>query len=327
MDVETGGVFSVVRFQPEGPSASAWRPAPALVRAVRGDYLGMFAERGPGWFTAQYCGISDGRRAQLRLETLERGYTHFVVTYAFEFSGHDSRDHFDFGHNPERFRTCLNEILADHLVPVTMVVLEETFGREPSRAQVEPVWRQIVDVVGCDRMPVQVMGWEWDDFVRPADRRDLVVMAHEACPDTYLGVHFTPDRWAGSPSRDGDSGADDESPWEREGQYWRDMQTVGVDALFFQSGERGEPGFTERLREIADRLQGRHAAYPRLSIDLVAMEYCDPHNQSGLTETECRAMGQRALTIPGVVGFLNGGPGTATTPCPFPCRPDLRDEP
>ena len=294
-------------------SPPAWRPSPERIRAIRGDYLGMFAEtvtRGSrGWFTAQYCGESPDRRTEIRRETNARSYTHLLVTYALTYPGYLP---FNLASEPERFRDCLNELFADALVPVVIVVQSEAFGFEPTRVRVEPVWNQLVSIVGCDRMPVQIMGWEWNDFVTLQDQRALTQLARQTCPAAYLGVHFTPDRWAASPPRINDPGASND-PWNgSEADYWHDMQALGVNALFFQSGDRSRdlPAFRGRLGELSRRLRGTidvPPAYTGLTLDLVAMEYCDPHNESGLTEQTCRDMGVMALGVPGVTGFLNGG--------------------
>lgn len=287
-----------------------------------GDYLGMRAEAHPGrgnpggYFTAQYCGVDAARRAHLLTETRMRGYTHFWLSYALRYPGYPE---FNLLGQPAAFNTCVDEVWAAGLTPIVTVVMEEAVGREPTRARMEPAWAALVAHVGCDRLPVQVMGWEWNDFVRPRDQRDLTAMAHDACPGAYLGVHFTPDRWAASPPRGGDPGASDD-PWGWEGPYWADMQALGVRALFFQSGARGDdlPEFQDRLAVLTERLTGRHSGYPGLRIDLVATEYCDPHNESGRTEAGCREMGRLALTVPGVVGFLNGGPAQPLPPIPTP---------
>lgn len=294
-------------------TAPTWRPTPEQARAIRGDFLGMFAETGTGWFTAQYCGASDARRESIRRETLARGYTHLLVAYSFRYRDYPA---FDLSGQPEQFRRCLDELFANRLIPVVPVVDEWIHGREPKRARIEATWARIIASVGCDRLPVVFAGWEWNDFVRLEDQRDIAWYVAQSCQNSYAGLHFTPDRWAGSPPRATDPGGPD--PWnESESGFWRDMAALGIDALFFQSGDRDDlAAYRARLNELAVRLNGKaepgySAPYPPLGIDLVAFEFCDPHNpqgRSGRSEAFCRRMGGEALRVPGVSGVMNGSP-------------------
>jgi hypothetical protein len=293
-------------------SARSWRPTREEVRRFRGDYLGMFADAGDGWFTAQYCGQDPAKRQAIRHETRARGYTHLLITWALRY-----RDYpvFNWADEPERFKSCLDELLADRLIPVVAVSQSEEVGVRPAPDRVRDTWRRIVAVIGCDRVPAQIHGWEWNDAMTLESMRAVSAMAVETCPDAYHLLHFAPDRWAASPLFPGDQGGSD--PWGgSESRFWHDMQRIGVDGLFFQSGERDDlDAFKNRLAEIALRLRGGGPpAYAGLALDLIAGEYCDPHNprrRSGRSEAWCRDMGRVALSVPGVVGFLNGGPGVS----------------
>jgi hypothetical protein len=293
-----------------GAGLNTWRPTREEVRRFRGDYLGMFAEDGANWFTAQYCGQDPGKRQAIRRETRARGYTHLLITWALRYRQYPE---FNWADEPEQFRRCLDELLADRLIPVVAVAQTEAVGVRASPDRVAHTWRRIVAAVGCDRMPAQIHGWEWNDALTLESMREVSEMAVTTCPEAYHLLHFAPDRWAASPTKPGDQGGPD--PWDgSEARFWHDMQRLGVDGLFFQSGERDDLAqFMARLEQIALRLRGGGPpAYAGLTLDLIAGEYCDPHNprrRSGRDESWCREMGRAALTVPGVVGFLNGGPG------------------
>jgi hypothetical protein len=303
-------LVALVAFDTWSTASSGWRPTREQVRRFRGDYLGMFAEDGATWFTAQYCGQDAAKRQAIRRETRARGYTHLLITWALRYRDYPA---FNWADEPERFKACLDELLADRLVPVVSVSQTEEVGVRPPPDRVRDTWRRIVAVVGCDRVPAQIHGWEWNDSLTLESMRAVSAMAVETCPDAYHLLHFAPDRWAASPVKPGDQGGRD--PWEgSEARFWHDMQRLGVDGLFFQSGERDDlAAFKTRLEQLALRLQGGGPpSYKGLALDLIAGEYCDPHNpqrRSGKDEAWCRDMGKLALTVPGVVGFLNGGPG------------------
>lgn len=300
-----------------GGGDPAWRPTREEARRVRGDYLSLFAETQPRqWFTAQYGGVDPARRAQIRAETKARGYTHLLITWALTYPGYPS---FTFAPAFEAFRDLLDELFADHLIPVVVATQMEDCGACPTPARVLDTWHRLVSVCGADRLPVIIHGWEWNDFVELQTMRAISVGVIESCPDALHFHHFTPDRPAASPPRldlphcHPGGGPD---PWGNEALYWHDMQAIGLTGIAFQSGERDDLAvFQSRLTEIADRLQGKpHVppAYAGLHLDLLAFEYADPHNptaQSGRTEARSVEMGRVALTVPGVIGYLNGGPG------------------
>lgn len=344
--IRTSGVATLLALLPFLP-LSAWQAAPWLsaseraLREFRCDLGGMRVSRALGpaarsqvpadyVFTPTYPTFDAAGRAEMRGAAKARGYTHFPVGPLWD-SGYPGWSGHDFLDRPELFTSLLEELWRDRLIPVVWLMPNGPFnvGRVPDapidwaevEARLTPIykqkeWQALARVV--------VFGWEVDDHGwvgTTAESTKAAQWMERTFPTSFRYWHMTAGSGAAcSRAQDPACAA---KFWHAmaphlTGSFWQDGSFGGSNLAAPRKPDNEQnrrDQFVENLTYEVRRLRGDHYRFGGLMgahgpLDVIAGEYSAYFElNAGRTEAEAREYGALAMSVPGVRGFCDGGPG------------------
>lgn len=318
------------------------------LRSFRGDLGGMrVSERvGPNpltrpsaprdyVFTPTYCSFDAAGRKEIRDAVKQRGYTHMSIGPIWERGYPGFKPH-NFLQDPMSYIRLLRELIDDHIIPVIWLMVDGPCNVDDQRAgrydnsidwaKVEAILTPIYSMPEFQEVcKVAVFGWEVTDNDWVCTIEQSVTGAKwmaRVVPNAFRYWHMAANKGAGckyeidgygcerdffkamgpylhgSFWQDGSfggwyivDGRDATNPAHRKLQYLDNLQYEVkriVGSHYFQGGLLGADG------KVWDVIAGEYSAY---------FEYNDRDSEDLAIE-----YGRLALSIPGVRGFLDGGP-------------------
>lgn len=312
------------------------------LRSIRADLGGVrlsvptSATRGSYLFTPTYPSFDAPMRQLIRREYKARGYTHFPIGPVWErgypgWAGHDFRS------RPAEWAALLEELWRDDLIPVVWLLPDGPYNVQdgpgnrnnpPSLTKIRNGLTPIYQHPDIQRTTcVVVLGWEVTDneWIKTLGRTlPLIAWMRNTFPRAYRGWHAAVDN--GAPCNY------DEDGEGCEGKAWRAMAPLGLHFQFYQTGTPGgwnlaagrDPGnqadrvaqFIENVRYEVMRFHTDHyqpGGIRGVDGKLLDVIYGEGSAYFELNDRETEAWGREwgrlAMTIPGVRGFGDGGPG------------------
>lgn len=326
---------------PTPPAAPDWcaTRTEAQFRNWRGDIGGVrlsFATsptRGTYFFTPTYMAQSGvfadpARRRQALEEYKQRGYTHFAIGPMFE-AGYPGWPGHDYRGDPAAWIARVEEIWEAGLIPVHWLMPNGPYnagGRNDQEIDFAKVDREFTPLLTTPEMQrvtcMVVAGWEMTDnaWVKTI-RRATALLDWQArtFPRAYRYWHAAVDN--GAPCNYEEDG------YGCEGKAWRAMQGY-LHGNFWQTGTAGGWNIDGNPADMDDRIRGFLA-----NLRYEVMRFTTDHYQAGglrgadgkpldviygegsayfeLNDNESEAWGRewgrRAMSVPGVRGFGDGG--------------------
>ena len=217
------------------PAPVPWRPALQKVRAWKTDFLGRWDKP---LFMIGGMNISERREQYAWMH--QHGYTHVPLAVGNTYSGFP-RWHWDWWGNPNTLSARLDELYAEHLIPVLVLHPLAGMGIDVHLQRVRvpgmgiDVHLQRVRSLWADVGPnVRAVMWGWEindlggDWGNGTAQLRYLDGLSRIVGDVPMYVHFTRERWSGWPSFDGSEPDKDEVQWLRR------AQDLGVTGLLYQ---------------------------------------------------------------------------------------------
>lgn len=213
---------------PEPPTDPGWRPSRAQCRYWKGNFLAL-PDHG---YSFMYPGHDPATRAKIRRTMVSEGLTHLPFGIWGAYPGLPS---FDFRSDPAGFRAILDEMYADHLIPVVFCHTNALPGeRIWTKDETFTFLRNYLPQIRSHLAAVASFGWEFplydasspDDWTADGHNQlELISVIREAAPGVLVYGHWTPERWAGLPDRRGNT--------EGEGWFWAQAKERGAIGLLY----------------------------------------------------------------------------------------------
>lgn len=299
-------------------------PDPAIRPSAPRDYV----------FTPTFMSLGPAERAKMLAAVKQRGYTHLSVGPIWERGYPGFRSH-NFLDNPDGYIALLREIIDAGIIPVIWLMVDGPCNVERGApgndrnpidwAEVERVLTPIYTRPDFQQVcKVAVFGWEVTDnsWVKTLARTMLALQWFaRVAPQAYRYWHAAANNGAPCDYTEDGEGC--------EGKAWRLMAPL-LHGHFWQDGSFGgwhmadgrDPNseadrraqFLDNLAYDVKRIRGDHYKPGGLIgadgkvLDVIAGEYSAYFEYHGDGEAAAIDYGRLALSVPGVRGFLDGGP-------------------
>ena len=229
---DEAGVPIVVKLQP------IVTPIPPVdIRKWRGNFLGDFIT--PPFM---YCGMPTSLRERVRASYLG---THLPVAVHNDYRVFPQW-HYDFWLDLLTLRIRCVELKAVGIEPILVLHPKPGWSIEQHLAHVRVLWPFCEDLIRFVQWGWEIndLGGEWAN----GDRQlEYLAKLQQIVAPVPIGVHFTPERWAGWPSFNGTSPEKGETVWLKE------AKKLGVTTLLYQEPwDKPEDEMIRRSFEVAN---------------------------------------------------------------------------
>lgn len=271
-------------------------------------------------FTAMYGCYSTADRARMRAAYKQRGYTHWPIgplitgTYHGKYPDHNELA------DPNHFENLLEELWNDGLVPVVFLLpLDRRCGLGNDGTidwqVVERVLRPVYRTARFQRLArVVALAWEPNDgkiISTQSQSAAAVRWMARVFPHALRYIHMTAVQDAPC-----DQAGAEAAAWRAVAPYLHGWLVQDANFGGPNANGAGLDKFRGHLRSAVAHLHAGRDGWPTTSAipgqprDIVAFEYASYWSfWNNRPESEARRWGEAALSIEGIAGFDDGGPG------------------